>query len=122
MNQIMIALAEVAYHVARGPHGQNIAARKKADQAAKAAEKARQDASEPEGQDIHPAEEPVAAPDAPQDDQEAVRQRLQGRLGDETQASFAKKVGISIPTLRKVIEGKPVRQDSMAKIEAYLAR
>lgn len=47
-------------------------------------------------------------------------QRVCDTMGDQTQKSFAPRLGISLPTLRKVLAGEAVRADVWAKIEAKL--
>jgi hypothetical protein len=61
------------------------------------------------------------APAASQADLEAFAQRVATWIGDRTQTSAADALGISVPTLRKVLAGEPVRVNKRCRIEARLS-
>jgi hypothetical protein len=67
------------------------------------------------------APEPAAAPGGSQADREAFARRVRAAMGDESQKTFAARCGVSVPTLRKVLAGKPVRADIRAQVETCLA-
>ena len=57
---------------------------------------------------------------AAQDDLEAFVRRLEDAMGDATQKSFARRLGVSIPTLTKILAHKPVRASTREQIAERL--
>ena len=84
--------------------------------------------SEPEA-DEDTAPEPIAAPEAPQADQEALRRRLADRLDQRygswqargMMAPAAKAIGMPPAGLMRFLEGGSVYGKTVRLIEAYLA-
>ena len=70
----------------------------------------------------HPGEEFAAAPDGSAVDLDAFALRVEDAKGYATNKSFAARLGISIPTLRKILAREWVRDHIHEKVKGRLAQ
>lgn len=66
------------------------------------------------------APEAPAAPEATR--QQALADRVTAARGDETHTTFAKKLGVGVPSLKKIEAGKPVRDAIQWTVTTALSR
>jgi hypothetical protein len=71
---------------------------------------------------IMPADQPVARPDAPQVDLDALRGRLAAELAHRglTATAFARRAKVSQPVMSRFVKGATISTRTAAKIETAL--